>query len=152
MKLCASAVIAARPTDGSPSLIFSVPPSAKNSATLAGFWLHQAAVYLVAKSLNCVVSIGISLDSQPARIAKENAVTIIARKTESPGLNSIVNGRLLLENPILSRSLSMRRMTISCAAAQRSVGTKSICICSFLLCSLIDGHRKSRIPQEHALV
>lgn len=46
----AAAVIAARPTEASSRLIFSDPVSAKNDATLAGSWLHQAAVYRVANS------------------------------------------------------------------------------------------------------
>jgi hypothetical protein len=43
MNPCAAAVIAVRPTDEVPSLILSDPPSAKNEATLAAFWLHRAA-------------------------------------------------------------------------------------------------------------
>ena len=54
MNPCAAAVIAARPTDGWPSLIFREPFPAKNDATLAASWLHHAAVYRVAKSLNVV--------------------------------------------------------------------------------------------------
>jgi hypothetical protein len=37
MKLCAAAVIAARPTDARPSLIVSDPAAQKNDATLAAF-------------------------------------------------------------------------------------------------------------------
>src|SRR5260370_208518 len=48
MNPCAAAVIAVRPTGGVPSLILSDPPSAKNEATLAAFWLHQAAVHRIA--------------------------------------------------------------------------------------------------------
>ena len=44
MNPCAAAVIAVRPIDGGPSLIVREPFSAKNEATLAAFWLHQAAV------------------------------------------------------------------------------------------------------------
>jgi hypothetical protein len=44
MKLRAAAAIAALPTAGAPSLIFNEPCSAKNAATLSGFWLHHAAV------------------------------------------------------------------------------------------------------------
>ncbi len=62
MKPCAVAVIAVRPKEGAPSLIFSEPPSAKKAATLAAFWLHQADVYFVANALNRAASIGILLD------------------------------------------------------------------------------------------
>jgi hypothetical protein len=40
----ATAVIASRPMAGLPSLIVRDPSAAKNDATLAGSWLHQAAV------------------------------------------------------------------------------------------------------------
>jgi hypothetical protein len=40
-------------------LIFSEPSSAKNAATLAAFWLHQAAVYLEPNSFNWAAPIGI---------------------------------------------------------------------------------------------
>jgi len=53
----AAAVIAARPTDGVPSLIVRDPCSAKKDATLAAFWLHQAAVYRAAKSFSLFPSI-----------------------------------------------------------------------------------------------
>ena len=46
MKPCAAAVIAARPTDGTPSLIFREPFSAKNDATLAAFWLLRVVLEL----------------------------------------------------------------------------------------------------------
>src|ERR1700693_4144309 len=58
MNPCAAAVIAVRPTEGLPSLIFSEPPSAKNAATLGAFWLHQAAVYRVANSCSWAGSMG----------------------------------------------------------------------------------------------
>src|SRR5882762_9713139 len=62
MKPWAAAMIAVRPTEGAPSLIFSEPPSAKDAATLAAFWLHQAAVYLAPNSFNWTASMGIPLD------------------------------------------------------------------------------------------
>jgi len=44
--------MAARPTAGPSSSIFSDPRSAKNNATLAARWLHQAWVYLVPNSFS----------------------------------------------------------------------------------------------------
>lgn len=44
MKPCAAAVMASLPTAGGPPLMVSEPLGAKNDATLAAFWLHQAAV------------------------------------------------------------------------------------------------------------
>jgi hypothetical protein len=41
MKPRAISAIAARPTAGGPSLTLNEPFSAKNAATLSGFWLHQ---------------------------------------------------------------------------------------------------------------
>jgi hypothetical protein len=72
MKPCAAAVIAVLPTEGAPSLIFSDPPSAKNAATLAAFWLHQAAVYLAPNSCNFAVSIGISFELRAGTAASLN--------------------------------------------------------------------------------
>lgn len=40
-----------RPTAAAPSLTMSEPFSAKNAATLSGFWLHHAAAYRRAKSV-----------------------------------------------------------------------------------------------------
>jgi len=57
IKPCAAAVIAVLPTEGKPSLIFSDPPSAKNAATHAASWLHQAAVYFFPNSCNFKSSI-----------------------------------------------------------------------------------------------
>ena len=57
MKLWAAEVIAVRPTEGDPSLIWREPAGEKNEATFDAFWLHQAAVYRVAKlfsSVNCM--------------------------------------------------------------------------------------------------
>jgi hypothetical protein len=42
MKPRAISAIAARPIAGGPSFTLSEPFSAKNAATLSGFWLHHA--------------------------------------------------------------------------------------------------------------
>jgi len=42
MNACASLAIAARPIAGGPLLMLFEPFSAKNAATLSGFWLHHA--------------------------------------------------------------------------------------------------------------
>jgi hypothetical protein len=52
MKLWADAAVAERPTEGAPLLIWSEPASEKNAATLAAFWLHQAAVYRAPKDFS----------------------------------------------------------------------------------------------------
>src|SRR5713226_4632038 len=85
MKPCAAAVIAVRPVEGRPLLIFREPPSAKNAATLAAFWLHQAAVYLVPNSFSWAVSIGNPLALQPASVSSDNAVTMITRRVAPVG-------------------------------------------------------------------
>src|SRR6476661_5590976 len=45
MKPRATSAIDARPTAGGPSFTLSEPFSAKNAATLSGFWLHHAEAY-----------------------------------------------------------------------------------------------------------
>jgi hypothetical protein len=65
-------------------LILREPPSAKNAATLAAFWLHQAAVYLVPNSFSWAASIGIPLALQPASVTSDNAVTMITRMAALP--------------------------------------------------------------------
>jgi hypothetical protein len=42
MNPLATSAIAARPRAGGPSFTHSEPFSAKNAATLSGFWLHHA--------------------------------------------------------------------------------------------------------------
>jgi len=67
---------AERPTEGSPSLIFREPFSAKNEATRSGSFPHHAAVYRVAKSFIRVSSIVISAGapkSGAASSARTNA-------------------------------------------------------------------------------
>src|SRR5512140_186357 len=54
----ASALIACRPTEGGAALMVSEPSSAKNDATFAGSWLHQAAVYRVANACALARSLG----------------------------------------------------------------------------------------------
>src|ERR1700730_13726035 len=72
----AAAVIAVRPTEGLPSLIFSEPPSAKNAATLGAFWLHQAAVYRVANSCRLAGSIGFISDVQADNMISDSAISL----------------------------------------------------------------------------
>jgi hypothetical protein len=59
---CAALVIAARPTAGIASFILRDPFSAKNEATLAASWLHQAAVYRAPKSFSLVESMKLFSD------------------------------------------------------------------------------------------
>jgi len=66
MKLCAAEVIAVRPTEGDPSLIWREPAGEKNEATFAAFWLHQAAVYRVAKSFSLVNCMALLCDVRRA--------------------------------------------------------------------------------------
>jgi hypothetical protein len=65
MKSWAASVIAARPTEGAPSLILSDPFAPKNEATLAAFWLHQAPVYRAAKSFSLFDSMKLLSSSPP---------------------------------------------------------------------------------------
>jgi hypothetical protein len=69
MKLWAAAVIAVLPTEGRPSLIVRDPPAAKNTATLAAFWLHHAVVYLVPNFLKVALFIADSVELSPASAA-----------------------------------------------------------------------------------
>src|SRR4051794_27939811 len=72
MKLCAAAVIAARPTHGVAALIFNAPSSEKNLATLSAFWLHQAAVYLVANSFNSAEFMTVGPRARKSAMARQS--------------------------------------------------------------------------------
>jgi hypothetical protein len=70
--------MAVRPMAGAPSLICKEPVSAKNAATLDAFWLHQAAVYLVAKSLRVAEFMGVLFEVQLVTVSSKSA-TILER-------------------------------------------------------------------------
>jgi hypothetical protein len=76
---CAALVIAARPTAGVASFILRDPFSAKNEATLAAFWLHQAAVYRAPKSFSLVESMKLFSDC-----AGRRRVSSLAPRTTLP--------------------------------------------------------------------
>src|SRR5712691_8754354 len=57
MNACASLAIAACPIAGGPLLMLIEPRSAKNAATLSGFWLHHASAYRSANLVNSASAI-----------------------------------------------------------------------------------------------